>query len=111
MAAATVRFARILAEMYTALYITGLIHRATVTRLLTPYIATMTELREPHKVLERANGQPVAILKNSALVGYLVPADAISKTDHPVATPESVRDSMAGRRVVNQPVLDYLKDK
>ena len=42
-----------------------------MTRLLTPHIATMTELREPHKVLERSGGKPVAILKNSALVGYL----------------------------------------
>jgi death-on-curing family protein len=47
-----------------------------MTRLLTPHIATMTELREPHKVLERAGGKPVAILKNSAVVAYLVPAEA-----------------------------------
>jgi antitoxin StbD len=45
-----------------------------MTRLLTPQICTMTELREPQKVLDRAGGKPVAILKNSALVGYLVPA-------------------------------------
>ena len=29
-----------------------------MTRLLTPHIATMTELREPHKVFARAKGQP-----------------------------------------------------
>ena len=39
-----------------------------MTRLATPNICTMTELREPQKVLDRANGQPVAILKNSALI-------------------------------------------
>ena len=82
-----------------------------MTRLLTPHIATMTELREPHKVLERANGQPVAILRNSALVGYLVPAEAISNTGHEVATLTEVQESLARRRAVNQPVLDYLKDK
>lgn len=82
-----------------------------MTRLLTPHIATMTELREPHKVIERANGQPVAILKNSALVGYFVPADAISHTAHPIASPEAVLESRARRRSANQPVLDYLKDK
>ena len=82
-----------------------------MTRLLTPHIATMTELREPHKVLERANGQPVAILRNSALVGYLVPAEAISNTAHEVATLAEVQESLARRRGVNQPVLDYLKDK
>ena len=46
----------------------------------------MTELRDPHKVLERANGQPAAILKNSALVGYFVPAGAISHVQNRHAT-------------------------
>ncbi len=82
-----------------------------MTRLLTPQICTMTELREPQKVLDRAGGQPVAILKNSALVGYLVPAEAIGTTDHRPATLEEVMESLARRRDINQPVLDYLKDK
>ena len=82
-----------------------------MAKLLTPHIATMTELREPHKVLERAHGQPVAILKNSALVGYFVPAEAISNTEHPIATLDEVKQSLARRRVVNEPVLAYLKDK
>jgi antitoxin StbD len=82
-----------------------------MTRLLTPHIATMTEMREPHKVLERANGHPVAILKNSALVGYFIPAEAITPADHTPATLEEVMQSFARRRDINQPVLDYLKDK
>ena len=82
-----------------------------MTRLATPQIATMTELREPQKVLDRAQGQPVAILKNSALVGYLVPAEAVGKADHRYATAEEVMDSIKRRRAINQPVLDYLKDK
>lgn len=82
-----------------------------MTRLLTPHIATMTELREPHKVLERAGGKPVAILKNSAVVAYLVPEAAVDTGAHQVATLDEVREAMARRRAVNQPVLDYLKDK
>ncbi len=82
-----------------------------MTRLATPNICTMTELREPQKVLDRANGQPVAILKNSALVGYLVPVDAVDQGGHRVATMEEVMESLARRRDVNQPVLDYLRDK
>ena len=82
-----------------------------MTRLATPQICTMTELREPQKVLDRAGGKPVAILKNSALVGYLVPAEAVSEDRHRVATMEEVMESMARRRAINQPVLDYLKDK
>lgn len=82
-----------------------------MTRLATPQICTMTELREPQKVFDRAGGQPVAILKNSALVGYLVPAEAVGKVDHRDATMEEVLESLNRRRAINRPVLDYLKDK
>ena len=71
----------------------------------------MTEMREPHKVLERANGQPVAILKNSAVIGYMVPIEAVSQHTTRVATLQEVMASMEKRRHINQPVLDYLKDK
>lgn len=82
-----------------------------MTRLATPQIATMTELREPQKVFDRAGGQPVAILKNSAVVGYLVPAEAVSQAAQRYATLDEVMESLARRRAVNQPVLDFLKDK
>ena len=82
-----------------------------MTRLATPNICTMTELREPQKVLDRANGQPVAILKNSALVGYLVPVEAVDHTEHRVATLEEVMEVLERSRDRVQPVLDYLRDK
>jgi antitoxin StbD len=82
-----------------------------MTRLATPNICTMTELREPQKVFDRANGQPVAILKNSALVGYLVPVEAVEKTEHRVATLEEVMEVLERSRDRVQPVLDYLRDK
>ncbi len=82
-----------------------------MTRLLTPHIATMTEMREPHKVLERAGGQPVAVLKNSAVVGYFVPVEAIGAADHRVATRDEVMAHLAESRARVQPVLDYLRDK
>ena len=83
-----------------------------MTRLLTPHIATMTELREPHKVFERSGGKPVAILKNSQLVGYLVPAEAAAEPDqHRAATMEQVMAHLRETRARVQPVLDYLKDK
>lgn len=83
-----------------------------MTRLLTPHIATMTELREPHKVLERAGGKPVAILKNSQVVGYLVPQEAVEQVGaHRAATMDEVMESLARTREAAQPVLDYLKDK
>jgi antitoxin StbD len=82
-----------------------------MTRLATPQICTMTELREPQKVLDRANGQPVAILKNSALVGYLVPAEAIDTGEHRYATAAELQEYLELSRKRVQPVLDYLKDK
>ena len=82
-----------------------------MTRLATPQIATMTELREPQKVFDRANGQPIAILKNSALVGYYVPAEAVGRIETRVATMEEVMESLERTRAAVQPVLDYLKDK
>ena len=82
-----------------------------MTKLLTPHIATMTEMREPHKVLERSGGNPVAVLKNSALVGYFVPAEAVQETESRVATRDEVLGSLKRRKGVNQPVLDYLRDK
>lgn len=83
-----------------------------MTRLATPQIATMTEMREPQKVLDRAGGQPVAILKNSTLVGYLVPAEAVaSLDDHRALTMDELDAILIRTRAKAQPVLDYLKDK
>ncbi|MEL6242782.1 MAG: hypothetical protein AAFV87_16585 [Pseudomonadota bacterium] len=83
-----------------------------MTRLLTNEIATMTEMREPQKVLDRAKGKPVAILKNSKLVGYFVPAEAVADPgEHRVATLDEVMAVLKARREIDQPVLDYLRDK
>jgi antitoxin StbD len=97
--------------MHIAVYTKIYIRETIMTKLLTPHIATMTEMREPHKVLERSGGNPVAVLKNSALVGYFVPAEAVQETDSRVVTSDEVLGSLKRRKDVNQPVLDYLKDK
>lgn len=80
-------------------------------RLLTNQICTITELREPQKVLDAAGGRPVAIMKNSRCIGYLVPEEATSADAPRPATMEEVMASIRKRRPQNQPVLDYLKDK
>ena len=66
----------------------------------------MTELREPYKVLERSGGKPVAILKNSAMVAYLVPEEALDTGDHRYATLDEVMESPERTRARTQPVLD-----
>ena len=82
-----------------------------MARLHTNHIATMTELREPHKVLERSGGKPVAIMKNSKCVGYLVPEEATLQEEPRYATLDEVMESIERTRAQSQPVLDYLKDK
>ena len=82
-----------------------------MTRLLTKHIASMTEMREPHKVLERSAGEPVAILKNSALVGYFVPAEAVEDIDIEMASQTAVLESLKRRNKATAPVRDYLQDK
>ncbi len=68
-----------------------------MAKLLTRSIATMTELREPQKVLDRAEGEPVAILKNSRCVGYFVPVEYVQKPERHFTTMERVVDSIRGR--------------
>jgi len=82
-----------------------------MARLHTNHICTITELREPQKVLARSGGKPVAIMKNSKCVGYLVPEEASLQEEPRHASMAEVMASLEKRRAVNQPVLDYLKDK
>jgi antitoxin StbD len=67
--------------------------------------------REPNKALEKSGGEPVAVLKNSALVGYFVPAEAILQEQHRTASIEEIRHSIKSLKAIIQPVLYYLKDK
>ena len=38
-------------------------------------------------------------------------AEAVGRADHRDATMKEVQESLNRRRAINQPVLDYLKDK
>lgn len=82
-----------------------------MTRLHTNQICTMTELREPQKVLDRAGGKPVAIMKNSRCIGYIVPNEATLDGEPVYATHDDLTAYLQRSRPRLQPVLDYLKDK
>lgn len=82
-----------------------------MTRLHTNHICTITELREPQKVLARSGGKPVAIMKNSKCVGYLVPEEASLQDEPRYATMDEVMSYIEKSRDRVQPVLDYLRDK
>lgn len=79
--------------------------------LLTNKTASLTELRDPKKVIENAGGKPVAILNRNQLEGYFVPASAVEKVNYEVASHEDVMSALGKRKAILQPTLDYLKDK
>jgi antitoxin StbD len=45
---------------------------------LLTHTASLTELREPKKVLAKAGNEPVAILSRNEVVAYLVPIGAVT---------------------------------
>ena len=79
-------------------------------KLLTNKTVSLTELRDPAKVLENAGDTPVAVLNRNTLVGYFVPKSAVQQ-DFSLASPEEVKQLLNETRDADQPVLDYLKDK
>ncbi len=72
---------------------------------------SITELRDAKKVLEKAGGQPVAILNRDQLIGYFVPAAAVEKISFSPAEKGAVSKLLRKRRSKLKPTLDYLKDK
>lgn len=79
--------------------------------LLTNKTASLTELRDPKKVIEKAGDKPVAILNRNQLAGYFVPASAVEKIAFTAADPKDVSRLLRKRRSRIKPTLDYLKDK
>jgi len=79
--------------------------------LLSKKTISVTELREPKKVLENAGSEPVAVLNRSNVVGYFVPVSAIEKLNFTAATTEEVEAALASLGDDSLSVNDYLKDK
>lgn len=79
--------------------------------LLTNKSASITELREAGKILDRAGSTPVAIFKRDEVVAYLVPVSAISATTNTKASDDDVMAALGKRRKNIDPTLAYLKDK
>lgn len=79
--------------------------------LLSNKTASLTELRDPKKVIEQAGDKPVAILNRNQLEGYYVPASAVGKISFEAADLNDVMHALNRRKKILQPTLDYLKDK
>lgn len=79
--------------------------------LLTNKTASLTELRDPKKVIENAGDQPVAILNRNQLEGYFVPASAVGKIEFSQSAAGDAALMFKDRRANLRGTLDYLKDK
>lgn len=79
--------------------------------LLTNKTVSLTELRDPAKVLEKAGNTPVAVLNRNRVVGYFVPSAAVEDIVSQHATLEETEKVLAAQKKRMAPALDYLKDK
>jgi antitoxin StbD len=79
--------------------------------LLTNKTASLTELRNPKKVIKQAGGKPIAILNRDHLEGYFVPASAVEKLSFEAAEPGEAAAEFKNRKKKLAATLEYLKDK
>lgn len=79
--------------------------------LLTTKTISVTELREPKKVIDKAGSQPVAVLNRSNVVGYFIPASAVEKLDFRAAETDELMAALDELDDKALAVNNYLKDK
>ena len=79
--------------------------------LLTNKTASLTELRNPKKVIKQAGGKPVAILNRDRLEGYFVPASAVEILSFEPTEPGEAAAKFKNRKRELTSTLEYLKDK
>ena len=80
-------------------------------KILTHKTVSMTELRDPGRVLSNAGDAPVAVLNRNKVVGYFVPNSVVENVSFESADIDEVKKLMAETLKADQPVLDYLRDK
>jgi len=80
-------------------------------KILANKTVSMTELRDPAKVLANAGDTPVAVLNRNKVVGYFVPNAAVEDVEFEQADDEAVKKLLAETLDIDQPVLNYLQDK
>ena len=80
-------------------------------KLLTRKTVSLTELRDPAKVLARAGDTPVAVLNRNKVVGYFVPNSAVNQTSYEMADSKEVQKSVDTSIERNKAVLEYLQNK
>lgn len=79
--------------------------------LLTSLTASVTELREPNKLIKKAGSQPVTILNCDEVIGYFVPKSAVADIELVDASNQQITEFVDQQLPKIAHVLDYLKDK
>lgn len=80
-------------------------------KLLTIRTVSLTELRDPCKVIREAGSDPVAILSRNTVEGYFVPVSAVEKLRSTPASEGEVAAVLDSRQGHLQSTVDYLKEK
>ena len=82
-----------------------------MSRLLTTKYTSITEMREPSKVLSESGNRPIAVMQNSQCIGYFVPAEIVDQNSLQPISKEKLIASLTETQETAAPVLNYLKDK
>ena len=80
-------------------------------KLLTTKTVSLTDLRNPMKVIKEAGRHPVAIFNRNKVVGYFVPEEATAINSYTYLAEEAFNQLLAENWKTLEPVLAYLKDK
>jgi len=81
-----------------------------IQRIKANKTASLTDLRDPMKVIKAAGDEPIAIMNRDQVLGYFVPESKISLS-HSSVTGEEFDASLPQLLKKSAPVLEYLKDK
>jgi hypothetical protein len=73
--------------------------------------ASLTELRQPSKVLAKSGNEPIAILNRNKVVAYLVPVGAVTNISTSPLGKEKLFEYIKNGLPKIKYVIDYLRDK
>lgn len=80
-------------------------------KILATKTASLTDLRDPMKVIESLGNERIAILNRDKVVAYIVPASHIQEPTSEYIPMDEVKDIINTIKSTHGHVLEYLKDK
>ena len=80
-------------------------------KILATKTASLTDLRDPMKVIESLGDDRIAILNRDKIVAYLVPPAHISNPTFEYVGRDEMKSIVAELKDTHGHVLEYLKDK